>query len=51
MNILQHTPYKKGVLIIMSIFLIFTPKNIVAILGKNIFLTVNKNITNPWYYE
>ena len=44
MNILQYTPLKMGVLIIMSIFLIFTPKNIVAILRKNIFLTVFKKI-------
>ncbi len=51
MKILQITPWKKGVLIILSIILIFTPKNIVAILIKNIFLTVFKNLTNPWYYE
>ena len=51
MNILQYTPYKKGVLIIMSIILIFTPKNLVAILRKNIFLTIYKKLTNSWYYE
>ena len=40
MKILQNTPLKKGVLIIMSIILIFTPKIIVAIIRKNIFLTI-----------
>lgn len=40
MQILQFTPRKKGVLIIMSIILIFTPEIIVAIIRKNIFLTI-----------
>ena len=44
MQNLQNTPAKKGVLINMSIFLIFTPRIIMAILLKSIFLTVLKNL-------
>ncbi len=43
MQNLQNTPSKKGVLINMYNFLIFTPYFVVAILLKSIFLTVLKN--------
>ena len=42
MQILQNTPKKIGVLINMSIILIFTPEKIAVISLKHIFLTVIK---------